>query len=105
MNKGTMAEVMAVIDNIWGPGPQKPKVVVSDDQIVRDADSHVSRADPNYPAREENGAVKVRRRDFVTVNIAAWEAQMAAKREERRSRRVLDPCRLGLYGPIDEDDE
>jgi hypothetical protein len=49
--------------------------------------------------------VKVRRSDFVTVRIDLWEEQQAEKRAARRHRRMIDPCRLGLYGPIDDEDE
>jgi hypothetical protein len=97
--KMTKAEVLAIVDDIWGPGPPKPKVVVADDQVVRDAEPHVSKADPNY-SKSQGGVVRVRRSDFVTINIGAWEEQMRQKKEERRLRRALDPCRLGLYGPV-----
>jgi len=101
--KMTRAEVLAIVDDICGPGPARPKVVVSEDRVVRDAEAHVSRADPNY-ARSDEGVVRVRRSDFVTINMAEWEEQQRQKREDRRLRRALDPCRLGLYGPIDEDE-
>jgi hypothetical protein len=71
------AELIAALEELIGPRPMpKPKVVIRDDDIVRDADPHVSRADPNY-----------------------------VESEERLRRRALDPCRLGLYGPIDDEDE
>ena len=101
--KMTRAEVLAIVDDICGPGPARPKVVVSEDRVVRDAEAHVSRADPNY-AGSDGGVVRVRRSDFVTINMAVWEAQMREKREQRRLRRVLDPYRLGHWGSVDEDE-
>ena len=100
-------ELVALLEKALGLSPRprpKPKVVVNEEEVVRDADVRVGPADPNY-RESDNGIVRVRRSDFVTVNIAVWEEQQAAKREERRLRRALDPCRLGLYGPIDDDDE
>jgi|SRR6516162_5697760 len=99
------AELIAALEELIGPRPMpKPKVVIRDDDIVRDADPHVSRADPNY-VESEQGVVRVRRSDWVTVRVDLWEQQMRQKREERLRRRALDPCRLGLYGPIDDEDE
>src|SRR6516162_9705414 len=101
------AELVALLEKALGLTPRpraKPRAVVDDGEVVRDADVRVSPADPNYRESDE-GVVRVRRSDFVTINIAVWEEQQAAKREERRLRRALDPCRLGLYGPIDDDDE
>ena len=99
------AELIAALEELIGPRPMpKPKVVIRDDDIVRDADPHVSRADSNY-VESEQGVVRVRRSDWVTVRVDLWEQQMRQKREERLRRRALDPCRLGLYGPIDDEDE
>jgi hypothetical protein len=82
----------------------RPKVVTRDDLgTVRDADVHVSRADPNT-ANGQDKVVEVRRSDFVTINIPEWERQQEEKREERRWRRNLDPYRLGLYGPTDDEE-
>jgi len=100
----TSEQLKAWLDELEGIRPPKPKAVVVEDQVVRDANSHVSRADPNYAASDD-GVVKVRRRDWVTVRIDLWEEQMRQRREERRIRRALDPCRLGLYGSIDHEDE
>jgi hypothetical protein len=80
----------------------KPKIVVSEGQTVRDADVAVSPADRNARAAVD-GMVRVRRADFVTVNMAAYEAQQADKDRERAVRRARDPYRLGLYGNVDED--
>lgn len=82
----------------------RPKVVTRDDLgTVRDADVHVSRTDPNTASGQDK-VVEVRRPDYVTINIPEWERQQADKREERRWRRNLDPYRLGLYGPTDDDE-
>ena len=98
------AELIAALEELIGPKRmERPKVVIRDADVVRDADPHVSRADPNY-ARSDGGVVRVRRNDFVRINMELYEAQQEAKREDRRIRRMLDPCRLGLYGPIDEDE-
>ena len=101
------AELVALLEKALGITPKpkpKPKVVVNEDGVVHDADVRVSPADPNYRGSDE-GLVKVRRSDFVTINMPLWEEQQAAKREERRHRRIIDPCRLGLYGPVDDEDE
>jgi hypothetical protein len=99
------AELIAALEELIGPRPMpRPKVVTRDNDVVRDADSHVSRVDPNY-ASSEQGAVRVRRSDFVTIRMDLWEEQKRQRREERLRRRALDPCRLGLYGPIDDEDE
>jgi hypothetical protein len=44
----------------------KPKVVVNEEEVVRDADVRVSPADPNYRESDE-GVVRVRRSDFVRI--------------------------------------
>jgi len=101
------AELVALLEKALGLTPRprpKPKVVVNEEEVVRDADVRVSPADPNYRESDE-GVVRVRRSDFVRINVEVWEAQQLQKREDRRLRRALDPCRLGLYGPIDDDDE
>jgi hypothetical protein len=82
----------------------KPKVVTRDDLgNIRDADVHVSRADPNSASGQDK-VVEVRRPDWVTVNIPAWEQQQAEKRAEREWRHNLDPYKLGLYGPTDDEE-
>lgn len=101
------AELVALLEKALGLTPRprpKPKVVVNEEEVVRDADVRVGPADPNYRESDE-GVVKVRRNEFVRINMEVWEAQQRQKREDRRLRRALDPCRLGLYGPIDDDDE
>src|SRR5215469_9759132 len=101
------AELVAMLEKALGLTPKpkpKPKAVVDDGEVVRDANVRVSPADPNYRGSDD-GVVRVRRSDFVTVRIDLWEEQQAAKREERRHRRIIDPCRLGLYGPVDDEDE
>jgi hypothetical protein len=101
------AELVALLEKALGLTPRprpKPKVVVNEEEVVRDADVRVSPADPNYRG-SDGGVVRVRRTDWVTVRVDLWEAQQAERTEERRRRRALDPCRLGLYGPIDDEDE
>jgi hypothetical protein len=104
--KMTDAEVDAILDRIWGPAPPKPKpkAVTNDGEVIRDAIVRVSPSDPNY-SRSDDGVVTVKRRDFVTINMQAYEEQQRWKREARQERRQLDPCRLGLYGPTDDEDE
>ena len=101
------AELVALLEKALGLSPRprpKPKVVVNEEEVVRDADVRVGPADPNYRESDE-GVVKVRRNQFVRINMEVWEAQQRQRREDRRLRRALDPCRLGLYGPIDDEDE
>jgi hypothetical protein len=82
----------------------KPKAVVVKDQVVRDANVEVSKADRNYPTSDE-GVVRVRRPDYVTINFAEYERQQAEKAAYKRYLKDLDPCRLGLYGPLDDDED
>ena len=83
----TNEEIEAILDEICGPKPKpKPKVVANEGEVVRDAEVQVSPKDPNYRGSEE-GVVKVRRSNFVTINMAVWEAQQEDKREARRRRR------------------
>ena len=100
------AELKAMIEKaIGGPLPRatRPKVVTTEELgVVRDADVKVSTADPNHDG--DKGEVRVRRSDFVTINMAVWEAQQEDKREARRMRRRLDPYRLGHWGPVDDED-
>src|SRR5262245_25332472 len=103
----TTDELVAMLEKVLGIDPQskpKPKAVVNEGEVVRDADVRVSPTDPNY-WQSDGGVVKVRRSDFVTVRIDLWEEQQAEKREVRRHKRMIDPCRLGLYGPVDDEDE
>ena len=93
------AELVALMEKALGLTPKpkpKPKAVVDDGEVVRDADVRVSPADPNYHASEE-GVVRVRRNDFVRINMELYEAQMEARREDRVRRRALDPFRLGHW--------
>ena len=98
------AEIEARLEAIIGPMPRpKPKVISRDDVgVIRDADVHVSRADPNATGEAE--VVSVRRDDFVTVNMAGYERQQTERARDRTFRRNLDPFNIGLYGPIDEHD-
>ena len=110
------AQLLAMLEDELGIGPDgKPKsakkpeeksaaaaVVVSDAKVVRDALVRVSPDDPNYRG-SEGGVVKVRKGEVI-VRIDLWERQQALAREERQRRRELDPFRLSLYGPIDDDE-
>jgi len=101
-----VAKTMALLEKALGLTPKpkpKTKAVVNDGEVVRDADVRVSRADPNY-YRSEDGVVRVRRKDFVTVRMDLYEEQMREKAEARRARRALDPYRLGHWGEEGEDD-
>jgi hypothetical protein len=95
------AEVEEFFRDFYGERSPKPKAVVVKDQIVRDADVPVSRIDPN---RSDDMFVRVRRPDYVTIDMPAYEEQQRWKAEARRRNRELDPNRLGLYGPIDDDE-
>jgi hypothetical protein len=52
----------------------KAKAVVNDGEVVRDADVRVSPADPNY-RENDGGVVRVRRSDFVTINMEFRQLQ------------------------------
>jgi hypothetical protein len=98
------AELIAALEELIGPKRMaRPKVIANEGEVVRDAEPHVSRADPNYN-RSDDGVVRVRRNDFVKINMELWEAQQQDKREERLRRRSLDPFRLGHWGAVDEDE-
>ena len=92
----TSEQLEAWLDEIEGISPPKPKAVVVEDQVVRDADPYVSRADPNSPG-SDGGVVRVRRKDWVTVNMGLYEAQQRQRVEDRRLRRMIDPFRLGHW--------
>jgi hypothetical protein len=80
------AQIDAMMEEICGPMPMpKPKAVVVENKVVRDADVTVSKQDKNYPA-SGSGVVQVRRADWVTVNMAAYEEQQRWKAEERQRR-------------------
>jgi hypothetical protein len=100
------AEIIAALEKKCGPLPKvMPKVVTREDAgTIRDADVAVSRADKNYPNSDE-GIVRVRRPEYVTINIAAWEEQQRWKAEDRRRRRELDPFRIGHWGPLDDNED
>jgi hypothetical protein len=100
------AELWAELwEDLLGPMPMpKPKVVTRDDLgTIRDADVHVSRADPNATG-DQHRTIAVRRPDYVTINIAEWEWQQEEKRQERLERHRLDPVKYGHWGPTDDDE-
>jgi hypothetical protein len=39
----------------------------------------------------------------VVINMDAYRMQCAERAEERRRRRELDPCGLGIYGPSEDE--
>jgi|SRR5215831_8887714 len=93
------AELVALMEKALGLTPKpkpKPKVVTTEGEVVRDADVQVSPADRNY-GRSEEGFVRVRRSNFVTINMDLYEEQQQQKREDRMKRRMLDPYRLGHW--------
>jgi hypothetical protein len=93
------------LDAIFDPPKPKPKpkVVTSEGRPIRDAVVTVAPEDPN--ARGGDRVVEVRREDFVTINFELYELQQAEKARHRRYLRELDPYRMNLYGPIDDDDD
>jgi hypothetical protein len=52
----------------------------------------------------QSGIIRDNGGPTVTLNIPLWEWQQEQKRAERRAARELDPCRLGIWGPIDDED-
>jgi hypothetical protein len=99
------AELLLLLEQVLGLAPppeQKPKVVMKDGEVVRDAVVRVSPHDPNY-SKSDGGVVQVRRNDFITIRMDLYEQQMREKAEERIRRRALDPERLGHWGSVDED--
>jgi hypothetical protein len=102
-----MAEIQAVLDEIIGPPPlPKPKVVVSDGVVIRDADVHVSPADRRNSRYGLVETVSVRRPDWTTINMAQaeerWWDNIRARETDRRRRRDADPFGLGHWGPYDD---
>ena len=90
------AEVVRKLDEICGPIPRpRPKAVVREHAVVRDADVSVSRADPN--AGGVARVVSVRRDDWVTVNMAEYERQRAERERDGEHLRRLDPFGLGHW--------
>jgi hypothetical protein len=102
-----VAEIVGLLEQALGLTPKpkpKPKVVTSEAKVVRDADVLVSKSDPNYPGSDE-GVIRVRRTDFVTLRMDLYEEQQRQRREDRLRRKALDPCRLGLWGSVDDEGE
>jgi hypothetical protein len=101
------AELEAELDELLGAPPlPKPKVVASDGVIVRDADVHVSKADRRNSRYGLVETVHVRRGDYVTINMAEaerqWWENLRAKEARDAERRAADPCKLGLWGRVDD---
>jgi hypothetical protein len=106
------AELLALFEAELGLTPESPetpekkeppvKVVVEEGEVVRDALVRVAPSDPNFPKSQE-GEVRVRRTDFVTVRIDLWEEQQRQKAEDRRHRRAIDPYRMGHWGDDGDD--
>jgi hypothetical protein len=94
------AELVALMEKALGLTPKpkpKPKVVTIEGEVVRDADVKVSPADPNHWHGDDRGVVRVRRSDFVTINMDLYEEQQRLKREDRLRRKAIDPFRLGHW--------
>jgi hypothetical protein len=73
----------------------KARLVSDQGQIVGTAAVHLSPSDPNW--RGSNS-------QYVLIREDLAEAQRVEREAYRRYLRELDPCRLGLYGPIDDDE-
>ncbi len=73
------AEIERDVEEIIGRRPlPKPKVVARNDLgPIRDADVHVSRADPNSGG--EARVVQVRRPEWCTINLEAYEQQQRVR--------------------------
>jgi len=100
------AQLLAELDQLLGrKPPPKPKVVVSDGVVIRDADVHVSREDRNsrYGLVE---TVQVRRADYVTINMQEaerqWWANVRSREAAKAHRHACDPHRMGHWGSCDE---
>lgn len=95
------AELEAAVREILGPPPPKPKpkpkVVTSEGVTIRDAVVHVAPEDPN--AKGPNRIVEVRREDWVTINMRAYEEQRAWEAASRRYEEQLydSSCRLNIW--------
>jgi hypothetical protein len=72
----------------------RTKLVSDQGQIVGAAAVHLSPSDPNW--RGSNSQYVIIREDLA-------EAQRVEREAYRRYLRELDPCKLGLYGPVDDD--
>jgi hypothetical protein len=95
--KITDEELDAILTRIWGPKRRpKPKAVASEGEVVRDADVKVSTADPNY-SKSNEGVVRVRRADYVTINMNLYEEQQRQKMLDRVHRKMIDPARMGHW--------
>jgi hypothetical protein len=95
------AELDAELLALFGPPPRppKPKVVVSDGVVVRDADVVVSAKDPNAGRGE---VVAVRRPDWITINMAVAENQWSERLQRQAARPGKDVDPMGVWSRIDE---
>jgi hypothetical protein len=100
------ADVDALLDRILGPMPiPKPKVVVSEGQVIRDADVAVSPADRNsrYGTCD---VVQVRVGDPGWLKPSAEEEQIIAQNRARATnaklRQEADPFGWGHWGPTND---
>jgi uncharacterized protein YndB with AHSA1/START domain len=105
MSTNLTPETLALIDEYFPkPPPPKPKVIARDGEIIRDAKVRVSTDDPNAVHGE---VVEVRRPDFVTIDMAAYEAQREAeawaRAADRAHRRAIDPFGYGHWGTGEDD--
>jgi hypothetical protein len=69
MSKVTRAQIEARIDRLHGTSPPRAKTVTVGGAVVREAQPHVSIADPNYP-NSDGGVVKVSMDDIRRHNAA-----------------------------------
>jgi hypothetical protein len=72
----------------------RTKLVADKGHIVDKAAVHLSPSDPNWHGSNSQ---------YVIIREDLAEAQRADREAYRRYLRELDPNRLGLYGPIDDD--
>jgi hypothetical protein len=63
------AELWAKFDREWGPRKPRPKVVVRDDVVRRDADVHVSRGDPNAAGTARQVPVRAPDPGFLDIGV------------------------------------
>jgi hypothetical protein len=118
----TQVEAQALLERLEEAA--KPRLVAAEGEIVGEAQVRVAPSDPNVRQNvwfEERMAEAARKRAMigpspvvtvkpggaVRVDMEAYERQRELaeqmKREDRRRRRELDPCNLGIYGSWDDE--